>query len=391
MQHGVSADFTDLLASNFGGADVARFPIDPDSQSGMDAYLATLAAGVTPILAGAGWGSGPPTPKLYGAMMARMAKKFPKAIYQLWNEPNMGSGSQGGAARAGGMSASDAARFAVAGAKGIRKVRPGARIIGPSVAPVGNWQTYFKQLYRKVPKGLMDVGLNLYPGGTNRLGKVKDAFNMAREFGPVDVTELDMAAPWMGGGAGPKDTNANARQLLRKLGARMVVMNATAMAGGGVAKRGKGQAQPPEPNDPITATGSRHRSGRPRTGRRSCRTSGRAPPRADQDAGDPSAADAPRKPSCGPRSSTRRSSTPSASHPAAPDLVRGERADEIGMWDTMIGYITEQKEMLPKAIRQTRRYPKLQKPLKALLAPISTTRSPAGCPRCCGRSRARTR
>ncbi len=368
---GVNADFGSLQDWNFGtgiGANVARFPIDVNDPAGAGAaYQAALAAGVKPIMQGATWGNGPATPAGYGAQMAQMARDYPRSIFGLWNEPNLGSGAATGQAAAGGMSPSKAARFAVAGARGVRSVLPRARIIGPSVAPVGNWERYFRQMYRKVPKGLMEVGLNLYPTSQNRVAEVVESFKMARKFGPVDVTELDMAAPWIGGGDTGRET-PKAIRALKRLGAKMVLLNSTAydryvqhLAGGTKGSRGvtpsgyisQGGLAPPDWAAMITAT---HGTGEPfKTIKWLAQIA--------KDLGGHGA---------GKIGHAEVMSAFSWS-PAGTELSDIERGEQVSYWQSLIDVLGKTKGLLPGAIHKAGRAGNkpLQKAMRAMLRTIN--------------------
>jgi hypothetical protein len=57
-----------------------------------------------------------------------------------------------------------------------------ARIVGPSLSPARSWRHHFRAHYRAIPRGLMDVGLNVYPSPTHPARSVRDTYRMARRF-----------------------------------------------------------------------------------------------------------------------------------------------------------------------------------------------------------------
>jgi hypothetical protein len=111
-----------------------------------------------------------------------------------------------------------------AAADAIREVSPKHRILGPSVGPIKGWQSYFKPLYRAIPRGLMDVGMNLYPRPNSPHPQLKRWYRIGANFGRVHVTEYDPA--WMGGERTPEKVR-DGIALLTELGAPTVLLNST--------------------------------------------------------------------------------------------------------------------------------------------------------------------
>lgn len=231
-QFGFNDNFSLLEEIGFGrdlGANTARFPVTwPDDGNAVAAYQAALQGGVKPIVNSYSWGYAPPTKREYAREMASMAEAMPRAIMQLWNEPNMGMKpnlSSMPYSFPGGVGPKKAAKYATAAARAIHRVNPKQRIIGPSVAPVGAWKQYTKRLYSHIPEGLVETGLNLYPSGKNRVKKVQRAVEMAAEFGnPVAVTELDVDAPWIPGDV-PRKATRKAIRAARRAGAKTVLLH----------------------------------------------------------------------------------------------------------------------------------------------------------------------
>lgn len=205
------------------GADTVRFPIDPKARPNTDRAVATMRKhGIRPIISSAGWNHGPATKRKYAREMAGLARRYPKATLQLWNEPNLIGGYVTGD-RPEAMSAKQAGRYATAAARAIRKVNPKAKIIGPSIAPVDDWKPYFRKTYKRIPRKLgVDVGMNLYPEGKNKIRELRRAYKMGSRFGDVHVTELDM--DWRGK---PRGTQAQTRayKTLKKIGAKSVLFH----------------------------------------------------------------------------------------------------------------------------------------------------------------------
>lgn len=232
---GFNDDFSNLSAAGFGAAadaDFARFPINYPFDANADAaYAEALAHGVTPIIGVGGWSSGPKTVEAYAAAMAEAARRYPQATLQLWNEPNLSAGRYG-IYPAYGVEPDQLVAMCIAAAKAIRAVNPNARILGPPIAPVGDWEGYFKSVYGRFPPELgIGVSLNLYPSGATgkaRLAELRRIYKMAARYGPVTVTELDIAAPWVEPLPNQARWTRRAIELLSRLGARGVILNSIA-------------------------------------------------------------------------------------------------------------------------------------------------------------------
>ena len=216
---GFSDSYARIERAAFGGGDIARFPIDVNElPNAVEAAEETLEAGVTPVVVSAGWGYGPTTAQAYADEMQRVAEAMPEGtVLQLWNEPNLWKS----------LTPARTAEFSIAAANAVHAVSPTIRILGPVMAPVEsrNWEAYFKRTYRKIPLGLVEPSLNLYPPNRGRLDFIRQSFAMASKFGPVNVTEFDMAAPWQEevsqvGAA----RQAKAVALMNRLGAKMVCL-----------------------------------------------------------------------------------------------------------------------------------------------------------------------
>jgi hypothetical protein len=114
--------------------------------------------------------------------------------FALWNEPNYRS-----AEHPNPLSAMEALELNLAGARAARQARRDAKVLGSPISPTGDWEDYFEQVYAEL-EGLVDVAVHVYPGGAyeGRLDRVRAQLDLAARYGDVHVTELDMAAPWLG-------------------------------------------------------------------------------------------------------------------------------------------------------------------------------------------------
>jgi hypothetical protein len=209
----------------------ARFPVAYPPEP-IPAAAAMNRLGVAaPIITIGGWADETrpdfkPDPAVYAAACAEYARRFPNATISLWNEPNLNLLTGGGLAPTPGMTAAEVAALVVAAANAIRAVNPNARIIGPSIAPVGDWEPYFRAVYGAIPRGLVDVGINLYPQGedSTKMAQLERWMRMAKKFGRVHVTEIDVAAPWFGKPRKPGMT-AEAYDLLSRMGAKSIIFH----------------------------------------------------------------------------------------------------------------------------------------------------------------------
>jgi hypothetical protein len=229
---GFNDAFTQFQKHGFGrqiGAEYARFPImwSPPDGNAIPAYRAALAHGVTPIVTVHGWGCGTATPRESAEEMADLAAAMPRAVISLWNEPNITKALEGGPCEVVEMTPAKMAEVATAGAAAIKSVNPHQPVIGPAVAPIPGWKRYLRGLYSEVPRGLMQVGLNLYPQGRHRIEKVRRSVRLASRLGlPVAITEFDLSAPWLPGRpTKPKQTERAVRMLADMRRVSMLLFN----------------------------------------------------------------------------------------------------------------------------------------------------------------------
>ena len=205
------------------GVDTVRFPVPEYPTPAADkAYRRLRNAGIHPILVLGGWSGAPVAdPDAYAQRCAAMARRYPNATLALWNEPNLGGHNT---APDPDQTPEAIAAMVTAAAEAIREVSPDHHILGPSVGPIKGWESYFEPLYRAIPRGLVDVGMNLYPRPNIPNPQLKRWYRMGANFGRVHVTEYDPA--WMGGERTPEKVR-DGIALLTGLGAHTVLLNST--------------------------------------------------------------------------------------------------------------------------------------------------------------------
>lgn len=153
----------------------------------------------------------------YAEKCAQWAKVFPAAIYQLWNEPNH--------PMFGSLNPDYMALLAQQGYWAIKEAAPEAKIIGPSISPVGpTWQQYQERVYGQL-RGDIGVACHIYPYSVNNpLTVVEENFKTASRFGKkVSVTEIGFIKSVYEDRQ--PELSAQAIGLLRKLGAKDVIFH----------------------------------------------------------------------------------------------------------------------------------------------------------------------
>lgn len=134
-------------------ADQARIMVlwrEPDRPEIDQSVAMMRRIGVKPWLAV--WGLEAPDPDGYTEICAQLARRYPDATIELWNEPNI--------LLFGDLSVAESVPIYLRCYGAIREVNPSQRIVGPSIAPVGgDWESYARALYSKLPP---DVGLGLH-------------------------------------------------------------------------------------------------------------------------------------------------------------------------------------------------------------------------------------
>ena len=134
----------------------------------MDAvYNHLLAAGARPLFVVYGspeWAQSVPQSGVrppddlsaWSDLWSTLARRYPDAIWQVWNEPN--HPFYGGDVGLGRI-----VQLVRLAAQSVHAVDPNARVIGPATSPgVGNWKPYLKAMYRKLG-GRIEVAVNVYP------------------------------------------------------------------------------------------------------------------------------------------------------------------------------------------------------------------------------------
>ena len=137
-------------------------------------------------------GPPPPTPDVehfkideYVAQVAYIAGRYPWAVIQILNEPNLEV--------FGGFSVDQTVDITVRSARAIHEASPGTRVIGPVSSPDhGRGYRYTKAVYSQLPPDLADVdaATHIYPGPKKAFKHVKKSVAIGESTGRrVWVTE----------------------------------------------------------------------------------------------------------------------------------------------------------------------------------------------------------
>lgn len=116
----------------------------------------------------------------------QVALRYPDAILNIWNEPNIDD--------YGNVSVDRMAELVNEAAAAIWQVAPGRTVVGPPMAPVGNWIPYAGALYRKLDPRVQ-LAANLYPRGhlvDNLRAELGAVRRIARKR-PVWITETNVS------------------------------------------------------------------------------------------------------------------------------------------------------------------------------------------------------
>jgi hypothetical protein len=105
-------------------------------------------------LGGLGRGAAEPDDGSWRRLWSTVAARYPRAILQVFNEPN--------AAVYGARSPQRVAELVNSAAASAQTARPGARVLGPPAAPNGDWRPYVRALYDRTAAGV-EVAVNIYP------------------------------------------------------------------------------------------------------------------------------------------------------------------------------------------------------------------------------------
>ena len=87
-------------------------------------------------------------------MWQELALRYPDAILNVWNEPNLAS--------FGSVKVDRMAELVNEAARAVWQVAPRRRVLGPPVAPVGDWVSYARALYAKLDPRV-ELAANVYP------------------------------------------------------------------------------------------------------------------------------------------------------------------------------------------------------------------------------------
>lgn len=87
-------------------------------------------------------------------MWQRLAQRYPDAILNVWNEPNL--------INFGSVDVDRMAQLVNEAAQAVWQVAPGRTVLGPPIAPVGDWVSYARALYPQLDPRIA-LSANLYP------------------------------------------------------------------------------------------------------------------------------------------------------------------------------------------------------------------------------------
>lgn len=90
------------------------------------------------------------------AMWRRVARRYPEAILNVWNEPNL--------YLYGSVSVARMAELTNLAAEAIWNVSPKRTVLGPPIAPSTGWEAYAGALYPLLDRRI-DMAANIYPRG----------------------------------------------------------------------------------------------------------------------------------------------------------------------------------------------------------------------------------
>lgn len=166
-------------------------------------YRELLAAGIKPIFSV--WGTPPyvgdgpherpgdapqsfPDLDWWAGFNARLAQRYPRAILQVWNEPNQPA--------FGSFTVEQTVTLTTVAEQAIHAVNPTQRVIGPATSPgMPGWQPFLRQVYERLPESVrVDASIHLYPGGTNPIRMLRRQYSRLAKFDrEVWVTEVGIS------------------------------------------------------------------------------------------------------------------------------------------------------------------------------------------------------
>lgn len=97
---------------------------------------------------------GPTDTHAWKRLWRTVAERYPRALLQVWNEPNI--------AHYGPVPVKRMAKLTNQAAAAVRSVSPGRRVIGPPTAPNDSWRPYMKRLYKRTRPSVR-VAVHIYP------------------------------------------------------------------------------------------------------------------------------------------------------------------------------------------------------------------------------------
>ena len=203
-----------------------RFPVamPPDLWGADQAVTWCRANEIRPYLALGGFNPAP-SPDVYRDAVETYVRHYsggPRVAFCLWNEPNFRSEWNPNP-----LPIEQTVELNLAGIEGARRADRNARVLGSSIGPhSGEPGPYFEELYGAID-GRAEVALHLYPGGDyeDRLDKIKVDYDLASRYGPVHVTEVDMAAKHLSDDPSKPQLAAKAYEKLSDWGARTIIFH----------------------------------------------------------------------------------------------------------------------------------------------------------------------
>ena len=166
-------------------------------------------AGIRPIISILGspaWAGAPGQPGIqcpceraadpyWERMWQQVALRYPQAVLNVWNEPNLSIFGNVGVERM--------AELINEAAAAIRRVAPDRTVLGPPIAPVGDWIAYVRALYPRLDRQV-EIAANLYPyarvrrdpGREQRVGQLRRDLSMLHRIGPrreIWITETNVS------------------------------------------------------------------------------------------------------------------------------------------------------------------------------------------------------
>lgn len=120
-------------------------------------------------------------------MWQEVALRYPDAILNVWNEPNL--------PRYGSVGTNRMAELTNEAAAAIWEVDPGREVLGPPASPCCDWQVYAGALYPKLDPRI-ELAVNLYPVGYHLVGNIRRQLVHARQIAgsrKIWITETNVS------------------------------------------------------------------------------------------------------------------------------------------------------------------------------------------------------